>query len=49
MAVSQIQSSIGWKIRPQPASEPGVAAQRSANFVVEMDFESIAAPAATLE
>jgi hypothetical protein len=49
MAVSQIQSSIGWKKGRRRAPEPGVAAQRSANFVVEMDFESIAAPAATLQ
>jgi hypothetical protein len=49
MTVSQIQSSIGWKKGRRRAPEPGVAAQRSANFVVEMDFESIAAPAATLE
>jgi hypothetical protein len=35
MAVSQIQSSIGWKKGRRRAPEPGVAAQRSANFVVE--------------
>jgi hypothetical protein len=49
MAVSQIQSSIGWKKARRRTPEPGVAAQRSANFVVEMDFELIAAPAAILE
>jgi hypothetical protein len=43
MAVSQIQSSIDWKKARRRAPEPSVAAQRSANFVVEMDFESIAA------